>query len=159
VIWKAGTVAVLYRGQNFGQPVAEIVDDLLAKKMERISAANREKAWPDVDATNAEDAASSNELAEPKPKKLRPELQNIDEYINEMNEILEELGPRYEEWAGSQPVPVDGDLLPRIIPNYTPPFRVLPFGVRAGLNNTVATHLRRISRPLPPHIVIGNSFS
>ena len=162
VIWKAGSVAVLYRGQNFGQPVAEIVDDLLTKKMERISAANRQQMWPEVDQTNAEDtpySGSSNELSESpasKPKRLKPEFHKIEEYTKEMNDILAELGPRYEEWTGAQPVPIDADLLPRIIPNYAPPFRVLPYGVRASLNNTVATHLRRISRPLPPHIVIGN---
>ncbi|KAH7437028.1 hypothetical protein KP509_05G053300 [Ceratopteris richardii] len=83
------------------------------------------------------------------------EFDTLEEYNKEMDEILKELGPRYEEWTGPSPAPVDADLLPSTIPNYTPPYRVLPFGMRPSISNTLATHLRRLSQPLAPHFVIG----
>ncbi|KAI5057309.1 hypothetical protein GOP47_0027324 [Adiantum capillus-veneris] len=84
-----------------------------------------------------------------------PEFEKLEEYTMEVDNLLKDLGPRYEEWTGREPLPVDGDLLFSSIPNYSPPYRLLPFGMRRNLGNTKATQLRRLSRPLPPHFVIG----
>ena len=73
----------------------------------------------------------------------------------EMERLLEGLGPRYEKWTGLRPIPIDGDLLPPEVPNYRPPFRLLPFGVRGRLSDAELTNLRRLARPIAPHFVLG----
>mgnify|MGYP000382593039 FL=1 len=78
-----------------------------------------------------------------------------DEKEMESEGILEGLGPRYEKWTGLRPIPIDGDLLPPEVPNYRPPFRLLPFGVRGRLSDAELTNLRRLARPIAPHFVLG----
>ncbi|GJZ21894.1 CRM-domain containing factor CFM3A, chloroplastic/mitochondrial-like protein isoform X1 [Tanacetum coccineum] len=58
---------------------------------------------------------------------------------------------------GSQvdPLPVDADLLSGIVPGYQPPFRILPYGVKATLVSKEATNLRRLARFLSPHFAVG----
>ncbi|XP_010450030.1 PREDICTED: CRM-domain containing factor CFM3B, chloroplastic-like [Camelina sativa] len=79
------------------------------------------------------------------------------EYEDEINELLEGLGPRYTDWQGAYPLPVDADLLPGIVPGYEPPFRALPYGVRSTLGTKEATALRRLATVLPPHFALGRS--
>ncbi|RZR71710.1 hypothetical protein BHM03_00006748 [Ensete ventricosum] len=55
------------------------------------------------------------------------------EYESEIDKLLDDLGPRYTDWPGSGPPPVDADLLPTVVPGYKPPFRILPYGVRHSL--------------------------
>lgn len=76
-------------------------------------------------------------------------------YEDVVDELLDGLGPRYEDWPGSDPLPVDADLLPAIVLGYQPPFRLLPYGVRATLGGNEATSLRRLARVLPPHFALG----
>lgn len=76
-------------------------------------------------------------------------------YELEVDKLLDGLGPRYTDWSGCDPLPVDADMLPATVPGYQPPFRVLPFGVRSALGLREATALRRIARTLPPHFALG----
>lgn len=76
-------------------------------------------------------------------------------YELEVDKLLDDLGPRYTDWSGCDPLPVDADMLPATVPGYQPPFRVLPFGVRSTLGLREATSLRRIARTLPPHFALG----
>ena len=57
------------------------------------------------------------------------ELKELN-YENELDKLLEGLGPRYTDWPGSDPLPVDADLLPGFVPGYQPPFKILPYGVK-----------------------------
>ncbi|CAD6253361.1 unnamed protein product [Miscanthus lutarioriparius] len=41
-------------------------------------------------------------------------------YEDEIDKLLDELGPRYTDWPGSDPLPVDADLLPATVPGYKP---------------------------------------
>jgi hypothetical protein len=79
-------------------------------------------------------------------------------YEEEVDNLLDGLGPRYTDWPGCEPLPVDADMLPPTVPGYQPPFRVLPFGVRPTLGFKEATALRRIARGLPPHFALGLSL-
>lgn len=83
--------------------------------------------------------------------KLEAELQM-------MEEILDGLGPRYADWTGRRPVPVDADLLLSPDFEFKRPFRLLPYGVKPKLNNFEMTELRRLARPIPPHFVLGECF-
>lgn len=80
-------------------------------------------------------------------------------YEDEVDLLLDGLGPRYEDWPGSDPLPVDADLLPATVPGYKPPFRLLPYGVRSTLGGKEATSLRRLARVLPPHFALGSLSS
>ena len=79
-----------------------------------------------------------------------------DEKEMEIEGMLEGLGPRYEKWTGLRPIPIDADLLPPEVPNYKPPFRLLPFGEKPRLSDEELTNLRRLARPLGPHFILGN---
>lgn len=80
---------------------------------------------------------------------------NEVKYEDEIDKLLSDLGPRYEDWPGDHPLPVDADLLPNKVPGYQPPFRLLPYGVRRTLRVKESTSLRRIARTLPPHFALG----
>lgn len=91
---------------------------------------------------------------------IEPDKSNLEtsselKYEDEMDKLLEGLGPRYEDWPGDGPLPVDADLLPGIVPGFQPPFRLLPYGVRSTISVKEATSLRRLARVLPPHFALG----
>lgn len=77
---------------------------------------------------------------------------------NEANDILDGLGPRFIDWWGNDPLPIDADLLPEVVPNYKTPFRLLPYGTkRSKLNNQEMTNLRKLAKPLPIHFALGRN--
>ena len=73
----------------------------------------------------------------------------------DLNHLLDELGPRYLDWTGRQPLPVDADLLPGVVPGYKTPFRLLPYGLRPCLTNKEMTNFRRLARTTAPHFALG----
>ncbi|EFH45674.1 hypothetical protein ARALYDRAFT_328739 [Arabidopsis lyrata subsp. lyrata] len=75
----------------------------------------------------------------------------------ELNDLLDELGPRFHDWTGCAPFPVDADLLPGYVEGYRCPFRILPQGVKPCLSNTEMTEMRRLARTSPPHFALGRS--
>ncbi|KAL6009052.1 hypothetical protein ACLOJK_022279 [Asimina triloba] len=77
--------------------------------------------------------------------------------INFINSLLDELGPRFQDWSGYDPIPVDADLLPGVVPDYAPPYRFLPYGMRHCLHNRQMTTLRRLARRVPPHFALGRN--
>ncbi|KAH6808964.1 CRM family member 3A [Perilla frutescens var. frutescens] len=92
-----------------------------------------------------------------KPNDTNPETSSEVRYEDEVDKLLDSLGPRYADWPGDGPLPVDADLLPGVVPGYKPPFRLLPYGVRSTLSVKEATALRRLARVLPPHFALGRS--
>ncbi|KAJ6431245.1 hypothetical protein OIU84_018688 [Salix udensis] len=107
-----------------------------------------------------------DEIHAPRPKtEFNAEAANKKEtetridvkYEDEVDKLLDGLGPRYTDWPGLDPLPVDADMLPGVIPDYQPPFRILPYGVRPTLGRQDSTSLRRLARVLPPHFALGRS--
>lgn len=84
-------------------------------------------------------------------------LKKQENDLRMVEEILDGLGPRYADWTGRRPVPVDGDLLLSSDFEFKRPFRLLPYGVKPKLNNFELTELRHLARPIPPHIVLGKN--
>ncbi|KAG9450542.1 hypothetical protein H6P81_010507 [Aristolochia fimbriata] len=78
-------------------------------------------------------------------------------YEREGDRLLHGLGPRYIDWWGPKPLPVDADLLPEAVPSFRPPFRLCPPYTRRQLTDDELTYLRRIARPLPTHFVLGRN--
>lgn len=73
----------------------------------------------------------------------------------ELNHLLDELGPRFKDWTGREPLPVDADQLPAVVPGYKTPFRLLPYRVKPNLSNKEMTVMRRIARRTAPHFALG----
>ena len=75
--------------------------------------------------------------------------------LKEMNHVLDGLGPRFQDWSGREPLPIDADLLPSIIEGYKRPYRLLPYGTKPGLRDKEMTFFRRTARTMPPHFALG----
>lgn len=71
--------------------------------------------------------------------------------LHELNCLLDKLGPRFIDWSGREPLSVDADLHPAVVPGYKPPFTLLPHGTRQALRDREMTCLHRTARILPPH--------
>ncbi|KAA8548752.1 hypothetical protein F0562_000436 [Nyssa sinensis] len=132
VIWRSGTSVSLYRATD------------------KTSRDPSESPCNDVHTPQTD---SESTVEEGKNTESLPEVK----YEDEVDKLLDGLGPRYTDWPGCDPLPVDADLLPGVVPGYQPPFRILPYGVRSTLGVKEATSLRRIARVLPPHFALGRS--
>ncbi|KAF7145474.1 hypothetical protein RHSIM_Rhsim04G0190700 [Rhododendron simsii] len=159
VIWRSGTSISLYRGVSYLAP----------------SVGSNKKTWNrnDISRNSLTTIDNNIDYSESSPiydvraprgdsgstleEKKSTELSQEVEYEDEVDKLLESLGPRYTDWPGDDPLPVDADLLPGIVPGYEPPFRILPYGVRSTLSVKDATSLRRLARVLPPHFALGRS--
>lgn len=89
------------------------------------------------------------------PNKFRLQLPGEVKLAEEADKLLDGLGPRFSGWWGYDPLPVDADLLPAIVPGYRRPFRLLPSGVPPKLTDREMTILRRLAHPLPFHYALG----
>lgn len=89
------------------------------------------------------------------PNRVRFQLPGEAQLAEESDHLLEGLGPRFTDWWGYDPLPVDADLLPAVIPGYRRPFRLLPYGVKPKLTNDEMTTLKRLGRPLPCHFALS----
>ncbi|XP_028762399.1 CRM-domain containing factor CFM3A, chloroplastic/mitochondrial [Neltuma alba] len=158
VIWRSGNSVSLYRGVSYEVPSEQWNKQIYKKSKDPLNllpppSDDVEKASHialDM-GMNAqlENTEATNEQKEVPP----PEV----EYEDEVDKLLDSLGPRYTDWPGCDPLPVDADMLPATVSGFQPPFRVLPFGVRSSLGLREATNLRRVARTLPPHFALGRS--
>ncbi|CAN4091195.1 unnamed protein product [Withania somnifera] len=160
VIWRSGTSVALYRGVSYETSSERMKkrimrrDEIRHKNSPIVEESNQSPSesnpYNDVDSLQADSANTSEE------KKNSVRQQEVN-YEDEVGKLLDGLGPRYADWPGSDPLPVDADLLPGLVPGYQPPFRILPYGVRSTLGTKEATALRRLARVLPPHFALGRS--
>ncbi|CAI0400946.1 unnamed protein product [Linum tenue] len=139
VLWRAGSVMIVYRGANYQGPKST---SELARKEEE------SRFIPDV---SSADSFKSDEAALPDPEK------SILPVEIEYNKLLDGLGARYEAWWGTGVLPVDADLLPPKVPGYMTPFRCLPTGMRPRLTNVEMTNLRKLAKSLPCHFALGRN--
>ncbi|KAF8100205.1 hypothetical protein N665_0229s0034 [Sinapis alba] len=148
VIWRAGSVMVVYRGLDYQGP--SVISNQMARPEETLSSAGDE-------ATNAKDNQYAHrEIKDPIVKNpIRKE--GMTEEEAEFNSLLDSLGPRFHEWWGTGVLPVNADLLPPTIPGYKTPFRLLPTGMRSNLTNAEMTNLRKIGKTLPCHFSLGRN--
>lgn len=125
MIWRSGASLVLYRGMAYN--IQQHVDTNHGKK-------------PEESTSNVRLTIDENSLVDGSD-------------IND--DFLDELGPRYEDWSGRKPLPIDADLLPSVIRGYKPPLRFLPFKTKLSLRDKEMTYLRRFARTIPPHFALG----
>ncbi|KAJ8567029.1 hypothetical protein K7X08_019237 [Anisodus acutangulus] len=166
VIWRSGSNIILYRGADYKYPYFS---------ENSFENNNAQDASPDLfmgteeDMTNSSDmdaikSDASDRKSPPRviqgvgsPDRVRFELPGEAEHTEEADKLLEGLGPRFTDWWGCEPLPIDADLLPAIVPWYKRPFRLLPYGVKPKLTNDEMTTLRRLGRPLRCHFALGRN--
>lgn len=177
MIWRSGTAVSLYRGVSYEVPsvqlnkriykrnelpassVSQATDKQIHKQISMSS--NSLSATTDKTAQYPSNFDSYNNVRATQANlETASEEQETDfvrelKYEDEVEKLLDGLGPRYTDWPGCDPLPVDADMLPGIVPGYQPPFRVLPYGVRSTLARKEATNLQRLARVLPPHFALG----
>lgn len=149
VIWRSGSSVVLFRGMAYKLPCVQ-----------SFTKQNQRHRLEDV-TSNFMHNVGENDSAGSKGSfmhsaKYFHNLSNgelID--LTEFNYLLDELGPRFIDWPGREPLPVDVDLLPPVVPGYKPPFRLLPYGIRQSLRENEMTMFRRLARKMPPHFALG----
>ncbi|XP_068307976.1 CRM-domain containing factor CFM3, chloroplastic/mitochondrial-like [Pyrus communis] len=152
VLWRSGSVMVVYRGSNYkGPSQSQTVDgersglfipEILSSETSEMRSGNEATSGPD----NTEQAL-----------KIPERDHNMTEEEAEFHSLLDDLGPRFVEWWGTGVLPVDADLLPKTIPGYKTPFRLLPTGMRSRLTNAEMTTLRKLAKSLPCHFALGRN--
>ncbi|CAI9784491.1 unnamed protein product [Fraxinus pennsylvanica] len=151
VIWRSGSVMVVFRGINYEGPIS---------KPQRMTGEGDAVFVPNVSSPDNSVVRSSNDgssVSEKSYPVLSGRAESMTEEEAEYNNLLDGLGPRFEDWWGTGVLPVDADLLPQSIPGYKTPFRLLPTGMRSRLTNAEMTNLRKIAKSLPCHFALGRN--
>ncbi|PRQ32833.1 putative RNA-binding, CRM domain, CRM-domain containing factor CFM3 [Rosa chinensis] len=161
VIWRSGTSLSLYRGVSYEVPSVQLSKRIFKRNEISSSSsptvADKSVGEPSVLASysivKTPSEVSENTSQEKEETEQLPEVK----YEDEVDQLLDSIGPRFKDWPGCDPLPVDADMLPGIVPGFQPPFRILPYGVRSSLGLKEATSLRRLARVLPPHFALGRN--
>nr|KJB65181.1 hypothetical protein B456_010G083500 [Gossypium raimondii] len=153
VIWRSGGSVVLYRGMAYKLHCVQSYsgqDQADTSALDVLTTNTETMVVKDSVRTEESFMLSSLEYLKDLSKE---ELMDLCE----LNHLLDELGPRYKDWSGREPLPVDADLLPPVVPGYQLPFRRLPYGVRQCLKDREMTTFRRLARSMPPHFALGRN--
>ncbi|CAA6672516.1 unnamed protein product [Spirodela intermedia] len=168
---EAGSIIILYRGANYKYPYftdssamentenssgSESTSYAKTETEQEVSSTSLDGLAP-VDRPSTAPAYSPLVSGVGAPNKVRFQLPGEVELGEEVDLLLDGLGPRFTDWWGSGPPPVDADLLPAVVHGYRRPFRLLPFGLQPKLTDREMTILRRLSRPLPCHFALGRN--
>ncbi|XVF60391.1 hypothetical protein PTKIN_Ptkin08bG0041800 [Pterospermum kingtungense] len=173
VVWRSGSKIILYRGLNYKYPYFLADKDGMHDtssnaspdtKMDNEELHKTESCSSEFNGVKTSTPSTTNKMNKPviiqgvgSPSRVRFQLPGEAELVGEADRLLDGLGPRFTDWWGYEPLPVDGDLLPAIVPGYRRPFRLLPYGVKPLLTNDEMTTLRRLGRPLPCHFALGRN--
>ncbi|XP_050375796.1 CRM-domain containing factor CFM3, chloroplastic/mitochondrial [Argentina anserina] len=152
VLWRSGSVMVVYRGVNYKGP----------SKSEPAGGGGDAFFIPDVSSAETSVMRSGNDVTSTLDKteqsvKIPEPIRKMTDEEAEFNSLLGELGPRFVEYWGTGILPVDADLLPKTIPGYKTPFRLLPTGMRSRLTNAEMTNLRKLAKSIPCHFALGRN--
>ncbi|CAK9167839.1 unnamed protein product [Ilex paraguariensis] len=150
VTWRSGSVMVVFRGSKYEGP---------SSRSQPTDGDNKTLFVPDVSSSDnpiTHNAGASSILEKSYPV-FPGRVESMTEEEVEFNSLLDGLGPRFEDWWGTGVLPVDADLLPKEIPGYKTPFRLLPTGMRSGLTNAEMTNLRKLAKSLPCHFALGRN--
>ncbi|VVA10339.1 PREDICTED: CRM-domain containing factor [Prunus dulcis] len=157
VIWRSGSSVVLYRGMTYNLPCVQTYakhsqtnSHMLQRSENATSDSMHNVGVKDVSRTTDFPSLESAEY-------LKDLSQRELMALNDLNHLLDELGPRFKDWIGREPLPVDADLLPSVVRGYKTPFRLLPYGFRPCLRDKDMTKYRRLARTVPPHFALGRN--
>lgn len=173
VVWRSGSKIILYRGADYKYPYfladesstdGASSDDLPNQLVDDEGLDETKTHSSGADSVKPSGQSPTNKKVQQtlihgvgSPDKVRFQLPGEAELVEEADRLLDGLGPRFTDWWGYDPQPVDADLLPATVPGYRRPFRLLPYGVQPKLTNDEMTTLRRLGRPLPCHFALGRN--
>lgn len=170
VVWRTGSKIVLYRGVNYKYPYFSLDEAAGSSHSENATEvdneiqAREEKLPSEMLVDKSVGQSSTRTLGQSSmipgvgsPGRVRFLLPGENQLIEEADRLLDGLGPRFMDWWGCEPLPIDADLLPAVVPGYRRPFRLLPYGVKPQLTNDEMTILKRLGRPLPCHFALGRN--
>ncbi|KAK1298050.1 hypothetical protein QJS10_CPB14g00344 [Acorus calamus] len=163
VIWRSGSVMVVYRGSAYKRPSSGTQSLREVSSPTKILHEGDAIFVPDVSSPedSVGDGGSSDSPVMTEKAKLSIQssehIESLTEEEIEYNKLLDGLGPRFVDWWGTGILPVDADLLPQNLPGYMTPFRLLPHGMRPRLTNAEMTNLRKLARSLPCHFALGRN--
>lgn len=148
VIWRSGSSIVLYRGMTYKLPCVQLYSKQTEGLRPSEDTAYRSKV-PIWNSTLLTQGSVGDSI-------------HVDEKgevtdLSEINLMLDELGPRFVDWSGPEPLPVDADLLPNVVPGYRTPYRFLREGFRHCLTGKQMTLYRQTARHMPPHFALGRN--
>uniref|UniRef100_A0A7N0RCK6 CRM domain-containing protein n=1 Tax=Kalanchoe fedtschenkoi TaxID=63787 RepID=A0A7N0RCK6_KALFE len=156
IIWRAGSVMVVYRGSNYEGPAKSQSFSRQGDSLFIPDVSSEDK--PEPEERKDKDASSNIERSKPATETDNLDrVESMTEEEAEYNRLLDGLGPRFVDWWSTGVLPVDADLLPPSIPGYKTPFRLLPNGMRSHLTNAEMTNLRKLARSLPCHFALGRN--
>ncbi|XAR51288.1 hypothetical protein NMG60_11005882 [Bertholletia excelsa] len=151
VTWRSGSVMVVYRGSNYEGP---------SQRLKLTGGESDSLFMPDVSSVDNQTnnfVNGSDSTQERSRLPIPNRAESMTEEEAEYDRLLDDLGPRFEDWWGKGILPVDADLLPQKIPGYKTPFRLLPTGMRSRLTNAELTNLRKHAKSLPCHFALGRN--
>ncbi|PUZ70464.1 hypothetical protein GQ55_2G233000 [Panicum hallii var. hallii] len=154
VIWRSGRSVVLYRGMNYNlqcvQSYAKFTEIDSDKEV-----ADANSAVPIHGGHNSHKSRADGVKRSTSSGNFSQELEATQAF--DIDAFLDQLGPRFKDWSGRSPIPVDADLLPGVVPGYKPPFRILPYKIKSTLRDKEMTALRRLARQTAPHFALGRN--
>ncbi|VAI31903.1 unnamed protein product [Triticum turgidum subsp. durum] len=170
VIWRSGRSIVLYRGMNYNLRCVQSYTKI-AEVDSSENAGDAIGLVPSSEERNLQKPTVEHDLQKPIVErnsqkssaddvKRSKSIMNFSQEATETFDIdsfLDQLGPRYKDWSGRSPIPVDADLLPGLVPGYKPPFRQLPYRTKISLKDKEMTALRRLARQTAPHFALGRN--
>ncbi|RZC49763.1 hypothetical protein C5167_018186 [Papaver somniferum] len=157
VIWRSGSSIVLFRGMSYKLSCVQSYTEQ-SKHNPSTNTDSKDVTFDGVGSVGVSDSVGiiKNSVTNSvKTTENSSEKELMD--LSELNCLLDELGPRFTDWSGRDPIPVDADLLPSLVPGYTTPFRLLPHSMRHCLTNKQMTYFRRLARTVPPHFALGRN--
>lgn len=170
VIWRKKDTLVLYRGIHYPYKVFQEKDHIPANGQERLSfvcvQSNPKHVMsitPLKDNQRILDEKMKGEDGQRQSTAISIDYKACSESINgslyerETDRLLDGLGPRFVDWWMHKPLPVDADLLPEVVPGFSPPLRLCPPNERPKLSDDELTYLRKLAHPLPTHFVLGRN--
>ncbi|EXB47734.1 Chloroplastic group IIA intron splicing facilitator CRS1 [Morus notabilis] len=169
VVWRSGSKIVLYRGIKYKYPYFFVGKDASHTATLPVpdvgdEEQNKTDTSSSIDGVETVAPTPGNKLVQPSliqgvglPNRVRFQLPGEAQLAEEADRLLDGLGPRFTDWWGYDPQPVDADLLRPIVHGYRRPFRLLPYGVLPKLTDDEMTTLRRLARPLPCHFALGRN--
>ncbi|KAL3527032.1 hypothetical protein ACH5RR_011688 [Cinchona calisaya] len=158
VVWRKKDALVIYRGCNyqFGSKMFSRIQHNSVFNSNHSSVDDSSNDAVTISEINSSAHGLVGLISETDDKEANV-LLNGSLYEKEADRLLDGLGPRFVDWWWRQPLPVDGDLLPEVVPGFMPPFRLCPPHARPKLTNDELTYLRKLARPLPTHFVLGRN--
>ncbi|XP_042394552.1 CRM-domain containing factor CFM2, chloroplastic-like isoform X2 [Zingiber officinale] len=170
VVWRSGSIIILYRGVDYKYPCYfhedkdKIFNETSLSSGMHNEPTNSQEAslLPMLSADSSTESPASQSRSSfivgvGSSKKVHQKIEGELQLEEEADRLLDGLGPRFSDWWGCDPLPIDADLLPAVVPGFRKPFRLLPFGIKPKLTDREMTILKRLGRPLPCHFALGRN--